>query len=209
MIFSQTSPVKKLIKIAINTYEVRISSCVMCVDQMLREFGASPPKIIIVEKNQEFGDFLAESFTDAGYTATHVTDYQKALTSVVNQQVDVITSNIEKTDQDGIKFIRNVRKSPKKQVPVVVITGNVDKDLIVELAPLKISKILIKPVDMMETISMVNGLIGFQVKPEAGHQNPEKSESRASSNEQQIRKIPEPEKPKDDWDDIEITDDAV
>lgn len=174
---------------------------------MLREFGVVPPRIIIMEKNQEFGDFLAETFSDAGYTTAHFSDHQKALTSVVNQQVDVITSNIEKTDHDGIRFIQNVRKSPKKLVPVIVITGKVDKDLIVQLAPLKISKILIKPVDMIETISIANSLIGFNSSEKAAkkdQQAPESSSTIANS-----LKPSDPEKPQDDWDDIEITDDAV
>jgi len=60
--------------------------------------------------------------------------------------IDIVFCDLRMPQKDGIAFIKDIRKSRFKDLPVVVITGHGDRDILIEAMSLGIEGFLVKPV---------------------------------------------------------------
>ena len=167
---------------------------------MLRDYKSSPPRLVIVEKDPDFSEFLQETFIESGYKVQCFATYDKALQWIVNRPADIVTTNIQKEVPEGYHFIRNIRKCPKRDIPIIVITGSVDKDLIVKLAPLKVNKILVKPVNILSVIQCAGEILDFNNQDHPPSTGTPEPPPETKDQEQ---------KSQEDEDSFELTDEAV
>ena len=62
-----------------------------------------------------------------------------------NNHIDIILSDINLTDMNGVDFIKKVRET-YKDIPVILLTAYTDESILLEAARLKLINYLIKPV---------------------------------------------------------------
>jgi two-component system, chemotaxis family, chemotaxis protein CheY len=78
-------------------------------------------------------------------------DGEDGLNKAINQKFDLILTDHKMPKKTGLDFIKRIReKSLNKETPVIVISGHLDKDLIMEFAKNRNSHILVKPLDSIK-----------------------------------------------------------
>ncbi len=71
---------------------------------------------------------------------------EKAKYIIKNQRIDIIISDINLPDTNGIEFIKELRKTDKT-IPVILLSAFTDTKYLLEATKLKLVDYLTKPVD--------------------------------------------------------------
>jgi two-component system chemotaxis response regulator CheY len=110
-------------------------------------------KILVVEDNDfvrmQIGMFLKA----AGYDVVEATDGQAA-ESKLSENPQLIIADVMMEPVGGFAFIRSIRNKGV-DVPVILVTGDQNNDLLEQSNKLGVASVLIKPVKKDRLISMV------------------------------------------------------
>ncbi|HYP29977.1 MAG TPA: response regulator [Blastocatellia bacterium] len=83
-----------------------------------------PPKILIVEDNFDSREMLTTLLSHEGYTVISAVDGKEGLATLKSDPPDLIITDIEMPNLDGIDLIKRLRQRPDcKHVPVVVVSA--------------------------------------------------------------------------------------
>ena len=95
------------------------------------------------------------------YEVVTVNSGMRALRYLNQECPDLILLDIRMAQQDGIETLREIRKMEEcKDIPVIMLTGVENKDIVVESAKLGICDYLLKPFSSMELLKRVNRVLG-------------------------------------------------
>jgi len=108
-----------------------------------------PKHIIVAEDELSLSSSLQFILTAAGYTVSMVPNGREALIKIQNSllertTIDLLITDIAMPTMTGVELIRALRNQ-SVQIPVLVITGYGDKELLVELMRLGCQDFLDKP----------------------------------------------------------------
>ncbi len=101
-----------------------------------------------------------------------VENIKKAEEIKKNNRIDVIISDINLNEENGLDFIRKIRKN-NLDIPVILLSAYTDKEYLLEATKLKLVDYLVKPVEFQELsgalmracqeiISRANYIIDFE-----------------------------------------------
>jgi len=123
--------------------------------------AAVPSKnILLVDDNPLFLKLLSQAFTKAGFTCKVAHSAKEALTYLHNHAPDVILSDYEMPEMNGLEFRRSVLQVENlKDIPFVFLTGFDDKKVMYTGLDLQAIDYVIKdtPVDVI--IAKINNLL--------------------------------------------------
>lgn len=120
----------------------------------------SPPPgsddtILIAEDNAFVRMQIAKFLTDGGYKVIEVENGEAALEAVKeNADITLAMVDIRMAPVDGFEFVRTIRGS-NVTIPVVLVTGDSNPDLLEQASKWGVSAVLIKPVQkerLMKTV---------------------------------------------------------
>jgi len=101
--------------------------------------------VLIVEDDKEYASYLVDVF-DLYFRKVYLThNAQDAKDALCNTHIDVIFSDIHLGAENGLEFIEEVRRSDS-QIPVVVISGRKDEELLFKAIVLGLTAYLVKPI---------------------------------------------------------------
>lgn len=84
---------------------------------------AMSKRILTIDDSKTMRDMLMLTLSDAGFDVLQAVDGQDGLDVLVNEQVDVIITDINMPRMDGYEVIRNLRRDPAhKSTPILVLT---------------------------------------------------------------------------------------
>lgn len=75
-----------------------------------------------------------------------VSNIEEAKSILEKHRVDIIISDINLPDINGIEFIKEFRKIDKK-IPIIILSAYTDRDFLLEATKLKLADYLTKPID--------------------------------------------------------------
>lgn len=113
--------------------------------------------ILVVEDNDFVRMQIVSFLQEAGYTTIEATDGDKAL-DVLTPEVKLAVVDVRMEPMGGFDFITIVQAQGNK-MPVVLVTGDQDSDLLARASQLGVNTILMKPVQKERLISMVGRLL--------------------------------------------------
>ncbi|GAB3630466.1 Chemotaxis protein CheY [Pandoraea terrae] len=120
-------------------------------------------RILAVDDSASMRQILAAVLDEAGYAVTTARDGQDALTVAANGAFDLVLTDQHMPGMDGLSLIRALRELDTfAEVPILVLTTEVDgayKDAAREAGA---SGWLIKPVDPGTLVDVVGSLVGAQ-----------------------------------------------
>ncbi len=91
------------------------------------------------------------------YDLVTVNSGMRALRYLEQEQPDLILLDIRMAQQDGIETLRKIRNMEEcKDIPVIMLTGVENKDIVVESAKLGICDYLLKPFSTTELLKRVH-----------------------------------------------------
>jgi two-component system chemotaxis response regulator CheY len=91
----------------------------------LQEMGESAmgKRILTIDDSKTMRDMLMLTLAEAGFDVLQAVDGQDGLDVLVNEQVDVVITDINMPRMDGYEVIRQLRSNPShKTMPILVLT---------------------------------------------------------------------------------------
>ena len=114
-------------------------------------------KILIVEDNDFVRMQVVSYLEDAGYTVVEATNGAMGLTMLA-PDLSLVIVDVRMAPIDGFEFIKAVRgRNPT--LPLILVTGDQNPDLLNEASKWSVSAVLMKPVQRDRLISMAERAI--------------------------------------------------
>ena len=121
-------------------------------------------KILVVDDEELITKSLLRLLSKEGYNTTVVKSGKEAIDDVKKSDFDLIICDVRMPEMDGIETIKEIRthlkKTNKKQIPEILITGYADKEKYEAALDLKIADYLYKPFDRADFLKIVKRNIG-------------------------------------------------
>ena len=93
------------------------------------------------------------------YTVTFSSDSQEALGLISENQFDIVITDINMPNMDGIAFIKEVKKTKFKFVPILVLTTEAQEEKKKEGQQAGASGWLVKPFNSEQLINIVEKFV--------------------------------------------------
>ncbi|AHJ12705.1 two-component response regulator [Sulfurospirillum multivorans DSM 12446] len=102
--------------------------------------------MLFVEDDEELSYMMIPIFKVCVKEVFYASTLEQALTLYHNQSIDLIFTDIHLHNENGLDFVKQVRKS-NEEIPIVVLSGYKDETLLLKAIPLGLTDYLIKPVN--------------------------------------------------------------
>jgi CheY-like chemotaxis protein len=121
-------------------------------------------KILVVEDNALYRDMLVSVLQRAGFNVHEAQDGLKALQIIKEFKFDLIIMDLFMPNMDGLKATKKIHQiSAGREVSVVALTGNTNKELIRKWARFGLKGYLIKPSTKEQILSTVHKVLSTAI----------------------------------------------
>ena len=123
---------------------------------------ASAVSVLIVDDQQSMRGICKYILTQLGFTnIVEAKSGRDALGKLEKSSVDLIISDWNMDDIDGLTLLRVIRKHPKTQgMPFIMATGRSDKEQVKEAISSGVNNYIIKPFDAGTMKKRIEAVIG-------------------------------------------------
>jgi excisionase family DNA binding protein len=129
------------------------------IDEWLHHGVDGARKCILVIDDDEFIlSVFKETLEEAGHTVITADTGQKGLAGIMKQDFDLIFLDLKLPGTDGAKILSEIR-AVKEKLPVIIITGYPDSEMMenaIKLGPIGLMK---KPFDNADILNAVNSFL--------------------------------------------------
>jgi len=111
--------------------------------------------LLLLEDNQEFIDnavSLFKMFVAQVWVAQNI---KEAFEIMGKEKIDIIISDIHLKSENGLDFIKQVRKT-NDAIPILVLSGHKDEELLFKAMTLNLSGYLLKPINFKMLVESFN-----------------------------------------------------
>ncbi len=114
-------------------------------------------KILLAEDDRHLSRSIDTLLTLEGYQVVTVYNGDEALNKVLQQRYDLLITDIAMPRLNGMELISQIRQV-NANMPIMVVSGKLNNDLICELEELEVTHILPKPINPTKFRKMVDQL---------------------------------------------------
>ena len=120
-----------------------------------------PKKILIIDDEPEICKMVTEFLFDAGYASSYATNGPDGLAMIKKDLPSLVLLDISMPGMDGIEVMRQIHEL-SSDLPVVILTGHQDPEMVKKLGALGAREFLTKPIHL-ETLldQFVKDMIGL------------------------------------------------
>jgi two-component system chemotaxis response regulator CheY len=113
-------------------------------------------RVLIVDDSRTIRDMVNFTLVNAGYDVVQAENGVEGLDALAQNEIDVIISDINMPEMDGITFIRELRVDPaNKAKPVLVLTTESSGDMKSKGREAGATGWIVKPFDPEKLIAVV------------------------------------------------------
>jgi len=121
-----------------------------------------PHRVLVVEDNELYRDMLVSVLRGEGFDVDEAHDGAIALDKVKDSEYDVILMDLFMPKLDGLNATKQLRKlSKRKDMPIIALTGNTNKDVIRKWASYGLKGYIIKPSNREQIIACVEKAVAL------------------------------------------------
>lgn len=144
--------------------------------------------VLIVDDFEAITRTLCSAFEQLGFkTIYQAKDGREALQCLGRNAVDIIISDWKMPKMDGLALLKQVRESTQhKNVPFIMLTGNLHQSDVVEAIEAGVSEYLVKPFSKVTLSERVNKAFVSPIRGNAIQRNQDKSEQAAKESPRTI-----------------------
>ncbi len=124
-----------------------------------RHSGFRPAYVLIVDDDVEVGRTIGRAVERLGYQASRATDGAGALATIARDVPGLILLDLMMPGMSGVDFLKELR-APHPEMPVAIITGYPDSDLISEALTYGPLMIISKPADERQLKQVLQMTLG-------------------------------------------------
>jgi two-component system chemotaxis response regulator CheY len=123
---------------------------------------ASAVSVLIVDDQQSMRGICKYILTQLGFTSiTEAKSGRDALGKLEQAHIDLIISDWNMDDIDGLTLLKVIRKHPKTAaMPFIMATGRSDKEQVKEAISAGVNNYIIKPFDALTMKKRIEAVIG-------------------------------------------------
>ena len=123
---------------------------------------ASAISVLVVDDQQSMRGICKYILNQLGFKdIIEAKSGRDALTKIEKSQVDLIISDWNMEDVDGLTLLKVIRKHPKTQgMPFIMATGRSDKEQVKEAISCGVNNYIIKPFDLSTMKKRIEAVIG-------------------------------------------------
>jgi two-component system, chemotaxis family, chemotaxis protein CheY len=123
---------------------------------------ASAVSVLVVDDQQSMRGICKYILTQLGFTnIVEAKSGREALFKLEKQNVDLIISDWNMEDIDGLTLLRVIRKHPRTaSMPFIMATGRSDKEQVKEAISSGVNNYIIKPFDASTMKKRIEAVIG-------------------------------------------------
>ena len=119
-------------------------------------------KVLIVDDSKTVREILQSTLSEAGYEVCAAEDGHGALELVSGKEYDLLMTDLNMPQMDGLKFISEVRKIPGRRfLPIVVLSSEDKETMRQECSKAGASGYLQKPFDREQVLRILNTIIPY------------------------------------------------
>ncbi|MER2491997.1 response regulator [Catenovulum sediminis] len=116
----------------------------------------SPKKIMVVEDNHIYRDMIKKILIGHKYEVIEASNGMEAIKQLNKHKLDLVLMDLFMPELDGLNTTKQFRKhSGKKDLPILALTGNKNKDLVVKWVSSGINGYIMKPSSKEKIIQAV------------------------------------------------------
>jgi putative two-component system response regulator len=113
--------------------------------------------ILVVEDNIDMRDIIVRTLSIEGFQVEEARNGAEAIEKIKNNKPDLIISDINMPQVDGLEFYRSLRKNPSWiTIPFIFLTSDTSPSTIQTGRELGVEDFLTKPIDNGDLVNIVN-----------------------------------------------------
>ncbi len=124
----------------------RTASCLVGDELLQANGGIMRGNVLVVDDDADSAEMIAESLRARGFRATPETDPNEALNDAMNEDVDVVLTDLQMRSLDGLALCDRIAGA-RPDLPVIVVTGHASIDAAVGALRAGAFDFIVKPVD--------------------------------------------------------------
>ena len=118
-------------------------------------------KIMTVDDSTSVRQMVSFTLKEAGYDVVEARDGKDALSKIGITDLNLIVTDLNMPNMDGIELIRNIRKEPKyKFTPIIILTTESQSEKKMEGKAAGATGWIVKPFQPDQLISVIKKVIG-------------------------------------------------
>ena len=125
-------------------------------------------KLLIVEDNSMMREMFAIALSDAGFSVITADDGHAGLDRARAERPDLILTDIEMPNMDGIQMIQQLRLEPELQCTPVLVLSALHTSMLMKAVAAGACEVMQKPVELMSLIKIVRHILEAGL-PDDGH----------------------------------------
>jgi len=137
------------------------------IDKVLKQSRFSRSRrILVVDDSTTIRQFVAKAMEEAGFQVITAVNGKHALASMTGMKPDLIISDINMPEMDGIELCKKTHADPAlAAIPFVIMSTNSDRAVMRRLLSLGASGYLVKPFNLEQIVITVERLLSdhFQI----------------------------------------------
>lgn len=124
--------------------------------------SAATLEILVVEDQRSMRALVRQSLMDIGiHRITESEDGQAALAHLQTRRVDLILSDLNMPNLDGLGLLRAVRGHPQiSKTAFIMLTGRADRDMVQEAVKLGVNNYIVKPFTLEALKKKIEAVVG-------------------------------------------------
>lgn len=116
--------------------------------------------ILVIDDDETIGSLFRDTLEEAGHTVTTASESSKGLELVKEQDYDLVFLDLKMPEMDGAELFRQIRMT-KPELPVTIITGYPDSDLMMKALAYGPFGVMKKPFSGSDILGAVNNYLRF------------------------------------------------
>ena len=120
-------------------------------------------KILVIDDDDTICSLFKDTLEEAGHTVTTVNESSKGLELVKSQDYDLVFLDLKMPGMNGAELFRQIRVA-KPNLPVTIITGYPDSDLMITALAYGPFGVMNKPFRGADIMTAVNNYLHFGVQ---------------------------------------------
>lgn len=126
-----------------------------------------PPQILLIDDDDIQRHMLSSVLTAEGYDVQQAANGKEGMSMLLNKTPDLVLLDYEMPELDGATLLRKVRNSPNlKNLPVVMLTGHSEKEVVKVCLESGANDYLVKPVQVLRLHEHLDKFVPRPVVPQ-------------------------------------------